>query len=43
MGGYENVPYRSELGGGGMDQINLAQGRDTWQALVNAVMIVLVL
>jgi hypothetical protein len=26
-------------GGGGMDWINLAQNRDRWQALVNAVMI----
>ena len=27
-----------ELGKGGMDWIDLAQDRDTWRALVNAVM-----
>ena len=27
-----------EVGRGGMDWINLAQNRDRWQALVNAVM-----
>jgi hypothetical protein len=27
-----------EVGWGGMDWINLAQGRDRWRALVNAVM-----
>ena len=30
--------YLQELGCGSMDWIKLAQDRDTWQALVNAVM-----
>jgi hypothetical protein len=33
----DNIKMR-EVGWGGMDWINLAQDRDTWQALVNAVM-----
>ena len=31
-------PQEVELGGGGIDGIDLAQDRDRWQALVNAVM-----
>jgi hypothetical protein len=31
-----------EIGWGGMDRIGLAQDRDQWRALVNAVMILLV-
>jgi len=30
--------YIYEVGGGGMDWIDLAQDRDRWRALVNAVM-----
>jgi hypothetical protein len=29
---------RREIGGGGMDCIDLAQNRDQWRALVNTVM-----
>jgi hypothetical protein len=37
-----NKIYLREVGSGGMDSIDLAQGRDQWRALVNTVMNLLV-
>jgi hypothetical protein len=37
MGGYIKMGLQ-EVGWGGIDWIDLAQDRDRWQALVNAVM-----
>jgi hypothetical protein len=37
MGGYIKVDLQ-EVGGWGMDWIKLAQDRDRWRALMNAVM-----
>jgi hypothetical protein len=36
--GEERNQKRKEIGFGGVDCINLAQGRDQWQALVNTIM-----
>jgi hypothetical protein len=44
MGGRnQNRPLGDWLGGGGVEWINLAQDRDRWRAVVNAVMNLLVL